>query len=139
MKNSSSFSLHPPSAHLLQTGQALPDFLCTEARAFIFEFCSKWWRSRASSCPAVLGDVDPCWGVYECVTFTLFALMYIMSKKTKLKFYFEYRKKKKSNQCIVIALIISVILLLPDMFCFDRSVLFCWFARALFFAKHDIA
>lgn len=41
LSEKSSFSLHPPSAHPLQTGQALPDFLCTEARAFIFEFCSK--------------------------------------------------------------------------------------------------
>lgn len=39
---------------------------------------------QVSPCPAVLGDVDPRWGVYECVMFTLFALMYItMSKYSK--------------------------------------------------------
>lgn len=73
------------TVHLLQTGQPLLSFLCMEA--FISEFCFSFSQEggpEASSCPAVLGDVDPCWGVYECVMFTLFALMYItLSKYSK--------------------------------------------------------
>lgn len=60
-------------------------------RAFVGEFCFSFGPEGgpgASSCPAVLGDVDPCGGVYECVTFTLFALMYITMSEI-LKIYFE--------------------------------------------------
>lgn len=49
---------------------------------------------------------------------------YVHNVKKNLKFYFEYRKKEKSNQCIVVTLSISIILLQPKIFCFDRSVHF---------------
>lgn len=75
------------AVHLLQTGRPSLSFLCMAAWAFISEFCFSFGQEggpEASACPAVLGDVDPCWGVYECVMFTLFALMYItMSKYSK--------------------------------------------------------
>lgn len=63
----------------------------TDLSFLICEFCFSFGQEggpEASSCPAVLGDVDPCWGVYECVMFTLFALMYITMSKI-LKIYFE--------------------------------------------------
>lgn len=89
-----SFSVQPPSAHLLQTRQTacFPLHGGVSFHRFSLSFAQNDDGPEASTCPAVLGDVDPCWGVYECVMFTLFALMYIMSKK--LKFYFEYRKKE---------------------------------------------
>lgn len=71
----------------LQTGRPSLSYLCVEVWGFIRSSSFSFDQERGpevSCCPAVLGDVDPYWGVYECVTFTLFALMYItMSRYSK--------------------------------------------------------
>lgn len=103
--------------------------LCGDMSEFFLSFGHDG-GPEASSCPAVLGDVNPCWGVYECVTFTWFALMYItMSKYSKFILNIERRVDYKSNQCIVIILSISMILLQHKQICFE--LFFCHFVCLL--------
>ena len=84
--------------------------LFVEVWGFISEFCFGFGPEpgpEVSSCPAVLGDDDPYWGVSECVMFTLFALMYITMSKYSKFILNKYREKSwlKKNLISVLLMI----------------------------------